>query len=767
MIVSFTLHAPLPVTGASDDWLARIVGSFFSTRLNTSALVDTYKEVDANVDHISFDTTLSPAGGGSMKIAVLNTDVASSGLAGFPFGQDFTDGGTFWTSFRVYAPPEFCYQLWPTSAGVGGHKLAIISNHPTNKVWEVVWQVSHNRNILEAYHQDGSGFPPFDEGAVTNCSGSDFKEQPKINNGVNPLTGTNPDTGSAWSTCEQDRAQFGGLFSAQSLSEFAYGYGDRFDGGFRQVPNEWLTLTSRIQVGNFGSSNSRVTLWAARPGQPYVKIIDKSDTLLGTPGPFNKLWLLPYVTNRVAGGRKIASRTNNITGVTLKACGLGTPIGDGTLSYTASTQRFQWKGTGESYGTARGFSAANGKLLVNVKDSVNSSTGSYVLIEVTPASLPGSDQTDTVTIADGRPDTQINYADVILSTSATGIKAPGGYLPSLDDTALSLAAAAMAPGTWALFVVSNQNAILDDTGASGSATGYSNTFPWNPVRKSIELVCGDHHGATPSMRHLRYNALTNLFEEPQTPPVVGGIGHGYDHSSVNPFNGDLYHQLYDSVDVVRKTFAGSTFSSIGVSPGERQSGIGSCWWSGSFTGGGAQGSLMTFNVTNANNVAADGQIVGYNPLTSTWFYNATGRAPSYGVNSHSLVMEYSAVKNCAVYGGGSGSPTKLWRMTSDATVTAMTDVPAGKQAKVAFGVFVNEPVTGNFLLLSAGELWELNPDGSGTWTQQTGGRAPPAGMTSVPDDPHWLCGVAIPEYSVVMFISHNPYVKNIYLYKHA
>lgn len=176
---------------------------------------------------------------------------------------------------------------------------------------------------------------------------------------------------------------------------------------------------------------------------------------------------------------------------------------------------------------------------------------------------------------------------------------------------------------------------------------------------------------------------------------------------------------------------------------------------------------MVFNVTESPIPPTDGQIVGYNPLTATWFYDAHSRAPNYPTNSYSLVMEYSAVKNVAVYGGGVAALTKLWKMDSGATVTAMTDVPSGKEVGVAHGVFVDEPVTGNFLLLSAGELWELNPNGSGTWTQQTGGRAPPSGMTSAPNDPNWVTATSIQEYGIVMFISHNPTKKNIYLYKHA
>jgi len=35
------------------------------------------------------------------------------------------------------------------------------------------------------------------------------------------------------------------------------------------------------------------------------------------------------------------------------------------------------------------------------------------------------------------------------------------------------------------------------------------------------------------------------------------------------------------------------------------------------------------------------------------------------------------------------------------------------------GNFANDPATGNFLLLGSRQLWELNRNGAGTWTQKT------------------------------------------------
>jgi hypothetical protein len=163
-----------------------------------------------------------------------------------------------------------------------------------------------------------------------------------------------------------------------------------------------------------------------------------------------------------------------------------------------------------------------------------------------------------------------------------------------------------------------------------------------------------------------------------------------------------------------------------------------------------------------------GQLRGYNPLNNTVFYSNNSAAPGSSSDSYHTVLEYSSVKNVAVYGGGTGgNSTKLWRLSSNGTVTAMPSVPSGKEVGIQQGNLVCDPVTGNFLVLSSGELWELNPSGSGTWTQQTGTRVPPSGV----GDPNALEGViscAIPDFGVVAYITQSEDVGGtFYLYKHA
>jgi hypothetical protein len=355
----------------------------------------------------------------------------------------------------------------------------------------------------------------------------------------------------------------------------------------------------------------------------------------------------------------------------------------------------------------------------------------------------------------------------ILSTPTTVTVATPG------TSALSVLAQSMAPGSWAQLAVGGQSAAIGSQGgSSGSLIHFSNSMPWNSFNQSIEILASDHLGSSPGMTHVRYSEAANRFNVVQGAPAVPGIGHGYDHTSVNPHTGDVYHRLYSgfsgSITVYRKQSGGSSFSRLTSVNAQDQVAIGSCWWSGSFTGAGAQGCLMIYNTGNCTGGSNDGQILAYNPLSNSWFYNQQGKSPNYGSSAtYHSVMEYSARKNVAVYGGGGDGSRRLWRLNADGTHTNMPGLPSGIQVGVQEGNIVCDPVSGNFLVLSGRQLWELNPSGSGTWTQQTGSRTPPSGV----GNPGALDGViscAIPEYGVIAYVTQTgPSGGTFYLYKHA
>jgi hypothetical protein len=333
----------------------------------------------------------------------------------------------------------------------------------------------------------------------------------------------------------------------------------------------------------------------------------------------------------------------------------------------------------------------------------------------------------------------------------------------------------MVPGTWAQLNAANQDAVLGVGNVSGTMIHFSNSMPWNPFSKVIEVIGMDHNWGM--QRHVRYDEASNSFIVVAADDGLGTqTQHGYDHNTVNPFTGDLYHRFFSgftgTISSFKKVLGGSSFVALPGVLASDQVAIGATWWSGPFVGGGSQGSFMLFNSGNAINTANDGQILAFNPLTNTWFYNQQGRAPFYdstgGGNTYHSVMEYSSIKNVAVYGGGNAAPDRLWRLNQDGSFIAMPNVPPGKGVGIQQGLLVNDPVSGNFLLLSAGELWELNPSGSGTWTPQIGTRTPPGAVgVPGPGTPEAVIASSISDYGVVAFITQPGHTgATFFLYKH-
>ena len=345
---------------------------------------------------------------------------------------------------------------------------------------------------------------------------------------------------------------------------------------------------------------------------------------------------------------------------------------------------------------------------------------------------------------------------------------------------LATLSASMAAGTWVQVNAGNQNPALGAGSVSGTMIHYCNSMPWNPVAKVIEVLAMDHNYGR--LRYVRYVDASNQFSLIADDVGLGSqTQHGYDHVNVNPFTGDLYYRQYSlnsgSINCFRKAL-GSTASfsalpALASTNGAEQVAIGSCWWTGPFSGGGghgAQGSLMVFNSGNAVGGAGDGQIGAFDPLANRWFFSKAAVSPYYGNSAtYHSVMEYSRVWNVAVYGGGNAAPDKLWRLNADGSFNPMPNVPSGKAVGVQRGILDCDPVTGNFLLLSAGELWELNPTGGGAWKQQGGSRTPPSAVgIPGPGNPKAVLSCSIPEYGVIAYITQpTSSGGTFFLYKHA
>src|SRR5262249_24027792 len=123
------------------------------------------------------------------------------------------------------------------------------------------------------------------------------------------------------------------------------------------------------------------------------------------------------------------------------------------------------------------------------------------------------------------------------------------------------------------------------------------------------------------------------------------------------------------------------------------------------------------------------------------------------------------IKNVAVFGGGDGNPTKVWRLNADRTVTQLNDSPVN--LGIQKGFVAEDPVSGNFIILYAGNLYELNPDGSGTYTLLTGSRVPPSTVGNPVSGASQMFQGPIDTYGVIMYVTCTASACSVDLYKHG
>lgn len=92
-----------------------------------------------------------------------------------------------------------------------------------------------------------------------------------------------------------------------------------------------------------------------------------------------------------------ASAPANITGLSLRYAA-GNATGDGTLSWDATAEELTWQEAGGSTGPAVTITS-DGRYTVWTGDGAGGEGGGYLVYDVTYADLPGSNQTDTITVS--------------------------------------------------------------------------------------------------------------------------------------------------------------------------------------------------------------------------------------------------------------------------------------------------------------------------------------------------------------------------------
>ncbi len=338
------------------DWNSIRASAVMSTRFDTSGEVTDYRLLDGKSGNITHDTSRRWYGAGSLKINIPTGDSENSGnwfrhlddsfglftgSGGQPGGasnstnQGYTPPMVFEVAFGVYIPAALRNTVFPSGAG---WKLGILSHDgQSNNSFEIVWQNTEQRGYVQGYYQNpgnvappSSGIEVWDTSLSSGCSAAspDFLHEPNIDHGANALSNlsaTRPDTGAAWSACQQAWGRYGGLYSygVSGYPDAASGsriwkFWEQLDpfgayiGPFLLPADDWMALKFRVDLNSYSAATNRVRAYAARRHHTSWQLLaDLQNVILnqeidgfggGFQKRYNSVWLTPFHTSRTSGG---------------------------------------------------------------------------------------------------------------------------------------------------------------------------------------------------------------------------------------------------------------------------------------------------------------------------------------------------------------------------------------------------------------------------------------------------------------------------------
>jgi len=769
-----SVGAPPPEEGGEDlDWLARSTAPLVlrANRLEDAATLADWIFNDGQTDNVSIDTSVkvNEHALGSFKFAIQNTDTTASGTVCVPLLAAKGEGDVIWISVVVLPDDIAAHQQWCFN-GETGMKLLILSRDSngvspigSNQNNEFVIQINFQGGHFSFYWQDGvsSGVLP-DVAAVTECSGSDFRWQPEVDNGASPLTGNDPETGAAWSDCAQDRARFGGLYAAKSLASYQPGLGDPLSGGAKIRGGQRATLTIRLEVGTWGSFNSRASVWVAPYMEPYILIADKLNIRLGSSGDsptYTGASLLPYTSQRSGGGRQAA--ITGLAGVTVLGTGGGTALGDGQIEHVASTNLLRFHASNDNYGTARGYSAANGILEMNLKSSLHGTAtttdgavtlpqSSIVLINTSgfPSGggsfVLGSPDTSNPGASGGAGEQYLTYSGKSGNTLTGCAGGTGTHNSGVPVTIPSYISVRVDP---ALLPSGTTTGTV--TVSNGRKEGQINYNDWIESDGPINAPGGFPPLGVSALSDLAASMDAGTWEPLSTTDILDVISVGANDGNMLPFlNNGVWDSVHGIAHIVNNDHGTPETRHVTLTESSNT------WETISTATGIANHGYNHLNCDQRNGTLIS---MGYNQLTvarkvfgeawdldwSTWpsgmnitfgtalwtgpltgkeddeaalfvYEAAFGRTGFLNIDTETWfsvssypagdadpgyhqIAAYSRVHNCAVFGGSNGFERKLHRIDSSGTRTQYADTPV--DINIESSNLWCDPATGNFLVL--------------------------------------------------------------------
>lgn len=317
---------------------------------------------------------------------------------------------------------------------------------------------------------------------------------------------------------------------------------------------------------------------------------------------------------------------------------------------------------------------------------------------------------------------------------------------SASQTVLELAAASLSAGQ----CVKLSTTLLGSTLHFGSEAScfikWGNSAYYDPTRKEIGFI-GKMEGANP-YHWLVYNETANTWSNSRAVwSSANATGHGYDHNTIDPATGTIYHRQYnsDSVHVWNGSWSDTAT------------------WSGSYT---IVGGLSWFPGVGLiyNDGATLKRLSG-----GSW-----SNLQSFGGDSYHDFSEYNSTANALIFGGGNTSPYR--KMTSNLTVSSIASPPFTIGSGATQAIAVSDPLSDRVIARDATSgAWSAYDISADTWTTLTqssgSGASPQTGTPNLSIDTELsVIGCPVPEYGILVFIQYKgsgATAADVWVYKHS
>jgi len=318
---------------------------------------------------------------------------------------------------------------------------------------------------------------------------------------------------------------------------------------------------------------------------------------------------------------------------------------------------------------------------------------------------------------------------------------PPAVPPHGNDLTLGDAASRLSPGQWGRLHTAGGVAGLSGDlfdAYPGTVLGYIDKGKWDSFLRRVFFIGQGHYS---NLKFIQYDEASNRWSVLPKPPWDGSpaelVGHGYQHNSINPANGDLYWRKFNSLKFYRLDRASGQWTQL-PEPVISQVGI--------------AGGVEYFPEMGGVVFAARKTVATFVNGRWTTLYNGTLPMAEY----HNVAI-YSKPHQVVYLGGGNDS-RELYKMSPGQVITRLPDPPVAPA--VATTVTTADPVSGNLLLFAdAGAAYQFVP-GANAWSRLVLNVSP---IRTVED----TVAIPIDTYGVIMFVRGNRGNPEVWLYRHA